>query len=326
MKSSIFIMLSLILSGILFAGNEVQAAEQYPAKPITLIVPLEAGSDGDILLRPVAQKASEILGKPIMVVNKPGAGSSIGFLEIHGAKPDGYVIGYGAIVMLTSKLAGVSRLGHADFTHLGAFYRMGTNVFGSTKTKRPFRTIEEAISFAKSHPGEISISSASKGQNLWVAVMAFMSRVGIDANVIPQAGAGGLPITQIAGGHADLAITHFPAAKSQLDAGNIRFLAVMGPERIPGYPDVPTLRDLGYDFSWEATGFIIGPPKMPKDVTDKLARAFEMAANDAEYHKFLAERSASAFYLPPKRVMDYLDERNKIVREIMDKAGILKEK
>jgi tripartite-type tricarboxylate transporter receptor subunit TctC len=326
MKSSTFIILSLILSGILFVGSEIPAAEQYPAKSITLIVPLEAGSDGDILVRPVAQKASEILGKPIIIVNKPGAGSSIGFLEIYGAKPDGYVIGYGAIVMITSKLAGVSRLGHTDFTHMGAFYRMGTNVFGSTKTKRPFKTIEEAISFAKSHPGEVSISSASKGQNLWVAVMAFISRVGIEANVIPQAGAGGLPITQIAGGHADLAITHFPAAKSQLDAGNIRFLAVLGPERIPGYPDIPTLREVGYDFSWEATGFIIGPPKMPKDITDKLTKAFETAANDPEYYKFLVGRSASPFYLPPNKVMDYLEERNKVVREIMLKAGILKEK
>lgn len=326
MKSSSFIVLSLILSGIILAGSEIQGAEQYPTKPITLIVPLEAGSDGDILVRPLCQKASEILGKPIIIINKPGAGSSIGFLEINGAKPDGYVIGYGAIVMLTSKLSGVSRLGYTDFTHLGAFYRMGTNVFGSTKTKRPFKTIGEVISFGKSRPGELSISSASKGQNLWVAVMAFISRVGIEANVIPQAGAGGLPITQIAGGHADLAITHFPAAKSQLDAGNIRFLAVLGPERVPGYPDVPTLRDVGYDFSWEANGFIIGPPKMPKDVTDRLTKAFEMAANDPEYHKFLLERSASPFYLPPNKVMDYLDDRNKIVREIMDKAGILKEK
>ena len=87
MKSSSFIILSLILSGVLFLGNEIQAAEEYPVKPITFIVPLEAGSDGDILVRPLCQKASEILGKPIIIVNKPGAGSSIGFLEVHGAKP-----------------------------------------------------------------------------------------------------------------------------------------------------------------------------------------------------------------------------------------------
>ena len=228
--------------------------------------------------------------------------------------------------MLTSKLTGVSRLGYPDFTLLGTFYRMYANVFGSTKTKRPFKTIEEAISFAKSHPGEVSIASASIGQSLWAAAMAFISGAGINVNVIPQAGAGGLAITQIAGGHADLAITHLAAARPQIDAGNVRFLAVMGHERAPGYENVPTLKDVGYDISWESTGFLIGPPKMPKDVTDKLAKAFEMAANDPKYHKFLLERFAAPFHLPPDKMMNYFDEQSKIVRDIMDKAGILKEK
>jgi len=84
---------------------------------------------------------------------------------------------------------------------------------------------------------------------------------GITLNVIPQSGAGGFTIMQVAGGHADIAITPLPAAMSQLQAGNVRLLAIIGPERAPEYPTIPTLRDIGYDISWESAGNVIGPQK-----------------------------------------------------------------
>jgi tripartite-type tricarboxylate transporter receptor subunit TctC len=320
---------TVVIVGVLvafFQGNEIRAAEPYPARPITFIVPVEAGSDADILARPLAQKASTFLSKPVVVVNKPGAGSSIGYREIYGAKPDGYTIGMATITIVSNKLQGIFPLDYHDFGLLGTFYRIYANVFGSTKTKRPFKTIEEVIAFAKSHPGQVSLASAGIGQSLWVAAMAFISGTGINVNVIPQPGGGGFAITQIAGGHADLAITHLPSAKPQIEAGNVRFLAVEGYERAPGYENVPTLKEVGYDISWESSGIIMGPPKMPKDVTDKLTKAFEVAANDPEYHKYLLERFTMPFYLPPDKIVNYLDGRRKVVREIMDKAGILKEK
>ncbi len=327
MRRVIFITLILIFSVVLFVVNKVAtAAEQYPQKPIVFVVPTEAGGAGDILVRPLCQIVSETLGKPIMIVNKPGAGTTLGNLEIYNAKPDGYVIGLGLLSLITSNLAGVSRLHFSNFTHMGSFYTMYFNVFGSTRTKRPFKTIEEVISFAKSHPKELSLASASKGSADWVGAVAFLLGTGIDVNVIPQAGGGGLTVVQIAGGHADLAAINLAAAKSQLDAGNIRFLAVMGPQRDPAYPDIPTLRDLGYDVVWESSGFIIGPPNMPKDVTNKLTEVFEMAANNPKYHEFLRSRLAMPVYLPPDKTVDLLDRQSKMARDIMQKAGILKEK
>lgn len=325
MRKSMFAISFLFLSGIIFGASDMRAAEPYPAKPITFIVPLEAGAAGDVLARPLVQNVSEILGKPMPIVNKPGAAMTLGNLEIHQAKPDGYVIGFAAASMLTSNLTGVSRLTYRDFTLLGTFYTQYSCVFGATKTKRPFKTIEEAISFAKSRPGDVSLSSVAVGQGLWVGAMAFISGTGIKLNVIPQAGGGGLTITQIAGGHADLAVTDLAAAKSQLDAGNIRFLAVLGKERAPTYQNIPTLKEIGYDIVWESTGFIVGPPKMPKDVTDKLVKAFEMAANNPSYHKFLFERFSTPLYLPPGKMIDYFDAQNKVMRDIISKAGILKE-
>jgi tripartite-type tricarboxylate transporter receptor subunit TctC len=97
-----------LISGAPFLPDKVNAGEKYPNKPITLIMPLEAGSDGDINLRPLMEKASELMGKPIIVVNKPGAAQTIGYREINKAKPDGYTLGIGLLTLVTTKLQGLA--------------------------------------------------------------------------------------------------------------------------------------------------------------------------------------------------------------------------
>jgi tripartite-type tricarboxylate transporter receptor subunit TctC len=316
---------SWVLFTVLCGPQPLRAADAYPAKPISFVVPIEAGSDGDIVSRPLAEKASAILGKPIVIVNKPGGGSSIGYREVYGSKPDGYRIGMATITIVTNKVQGLMPLDHHDFTLLGTFYRMYANIYGSTKTKHPFKTIQEVILYAKDHPGEIKLAASGIGASLWIGAMAFIVGTGIDINVIPQPGAAGFAMAQLAGGHMGLAVTHMAAGKPQMDGGNVTFLAVVGEERDPAYPNVPTLKDLGYNVSWESCGVLIGPPKMPAEVKEKLIQAFEKAANDPEYKKFLTDRFATPFYLAPDKVIPYLDGKRKLVRDIMTKAGIIKE-
>ncbi len=316
----------LSLSVILGLGDGSGAAEPYPAKPITFIVAGEAGADSDILCRPLVQKASAVLGQPMVVVNKPGAGSSIGFRELHDAKPDGYTIGWGGLPLIISKLQGIMPYDYHEFTLLGTFYVLHNNVFGSTKTKRPFKTMEEVISFARSNPGEVSIATGGIGMNTWIGGMALQIGTGLKFNIIPQPGAGGFIAAQVGGGHMDLGIAALPSMKSQLDAGNVRYLAVLGSKRAPGYKDVPTVKELGYDVQNEACGFVMGPPKLPKEVVDRLVKAFEIAANDPEYQKFILDRFTMPLYLPPEKIIPYLDGQRQVLRSIMEKAGILKEK
>jgi tripartite-type tricarboxylate transporter receptor subunit TctC len=313
---------AIAATGLCAAGAHAAAA--YPVKPITFIVPIEAGSDGDLLSRPLVEKAAAILGKPIIVENKPGGGNSIGCREIHNARPDGYTIGMTPITILTNKLQGLMPYDQRDFTFLGTFYRTYANLYASTKTKQPFKTVQEVIAFAKAHPGDVALASAGVGSSLWIGAQAFISGTGTKLNVIPQAGAGGLSITQVAGGHADITVTHMAAAKAQMDAGNIKFLAVFGNERDPAFPDVPTMKDLGYDVFWDSSGYVIAPQKLPKDVVEILTKAFGAAANDPEYHKFLKGRFADPFVMAPDKIVPALDEKQKLVRVIMEKSGILK--
>jgi tripartite-type tricarboxylate transporter receptor subunit TctC len=318
--------LSLVL-GAFMIGNVVHAAAPYPDKPIKLIVPNEAGADADVLIRQLAQRVSVLVDKPIMIVNKPGGGSSIGMREVHDSKPDGYTIGMSHATILINKPMGNMPYDHEGFTVLGTYATFIPIIVGATKTSRPFKTIQEVLSFAKANPGEVSIATSGVGQSWWVATLEFQEGTGAKFNIIPQAGTGAYAIAQAAGGHTDLAVVAVAAAKSQIEGGLVRFLAIFGSKKFPGYENIPTMKDAGYNnVNWESTQILIGPPGMPKEAVDKLVKAFEVASNEPEFKKFLVSRGAFPFYLPPDKAVAFFDEQRKVVQGVMDKAGILKAK
>jgi tripartite-type tricarboxylate transporter receptor subunit TctC len=310
----------------LFAFGTAAAADKYPVKPITAIVAVEAGADGDVLVRPILQSVSKMLGQPILVVNKPGGGSSIGYRELHAARPDGYTIGWGSATIITNKVQGVSPLDHHDFTQLGAYATYFPIVISSTKAKLQFNTIKDVLAYAKSNPGKVNMSTAGVGQSWWVAAMAFIGGTGINVNTIPQPGAGAMTVAQVAGGHAELGVAALGSAKSMIEAGQVKFLATLGEARAPApYDNIPTVKELGYDVSWESTNFLMGPPKMPKEVVAILVPAIEKAVKDPAFVKFAIERNTRWEYIPPGEVVRAFDKRRETVRAIMSKAGILKD-
>jgi len=326
MKRLLSVIASACLYSGLFSPGAAQAADKYPVKPILCIVAVEAGADGDVLVRPIMQRVSQMLGQPIVIVNKPGGGSSIGYREIHAARPDGYTIGWGSATIITNKLQGVSPLDYHDFTQLGAYATFFPIVIASTKSKLQFNTIQDAIAYAKANPGNVNMSTAGVGQSWWVAAMAFIGGTGIKVNAIPQPGAGALTVAQVAGGHAELGVAALGSAKSMVDSGQVKFLATLGDARAPApYDKIPTVKELGYDVSWESTNFVMGPPRMPKEIVAILVNAVEKAAKDPEYIKFANERNTRWEYLPPADVVPAFDKRRTTVREIMGKAGMLKE-
>ena len=304
-----------------------EAAEKYPVKPITVILPVETGSDGDVNLRPVLQKASEIIGKPMVVVNKPGGGQSIGYREIHAVRPDGYTIGMASTSIASMRLLGLLSYDHHGFTPIGLVYTTYPIIYASNKTQRPFRTMEEMIAFAKANPGEVSMATTAIGGIYWVTAMVLQHAIGIKLNIIPQEGSGGFVVTQVAGGHQDIGSSGFSAAKAQIDAGNVRFLAVVGSRRYPGkYDYAPMLKELGYNVSINSFTGLIGPPNMPKDITDKLIKTFEMAWNDPGVQKHLIGRNCIPLYLSGERFIQFCDKEKETNRKILGDAGLLKEK
>jgi tripartite-type tricarboxylate transporter receptor subunit TctC len=327
MKRSILIGFALLfvlgLSGFVAKSD---AADKYPAKPIIFLVPNEAGSSADMAARALAEKLQAQLGQPVVVTNKPGAGSTIGNRELHNAKPDGYTIGMSTATIFMNKLQGLLPYDHNDYTVLGSYLNWAPAVVASTKTKRPFNTMQEVIAAAKDKPGDVILSTGSVGQVWWVAAMDFIKKTGLQFNVVPQTSSSGAVVLQVAGGHADIGITDVTASKSQIDAGNLKVLALLGANRLPNYPSVPTMKELGYDTVTLSTHLALAPPKLPGEIKDILLKAFEKAANNPEYKDFLVKNNGIPSYATPEETIKWMNSQRDVYREIMRSAGILKEK
>lgn len=291
-----------------------EAVENYPAKPITVIIPAEAGSDGDILMRPVFQKASEILGKPMVVVNKPGGGNTLGFREVYNAKPDGYTIGMSVTSIASARLLGLLPYDHHGFAPIGLVFTGHPIIYGSVKGPRPFKTMEEVIQFAKRTPGEISIATIAVGGIYWIAAMVLQEGLGIKLNVIPQEGSGGLVITQVAGGHQDIGTSGFSSAKAQIDAGNVRLLAIIGDHRCFGpYSHAPTLKEIGYNLSLNTFGGLIAPRKTPKEIMDKLINTSKWRVVIRESSHISRRVIISLFISPGRNPLSFTIRKKKLI-------------
>jgi tripartite-type tricarboxylate transporter receptor subunit TctC len=326
MRKVCFVIMSILFCfGVLYSGIS-QAAEKYPVKPIQFIMPTEAGADADLISRPALAKVSQILGQPIMIVNKPGGGGSIGFREVLRAKPDGYTMGWGANNLISNRLQGISNFDHRNFIPLGPFAIYFPVVVAATNTQRPFKTIQEVITFAKANPDGVSMAVSGIGQNWWVAAMDFVRGTGVKINMIPQPGVGAMSMAQVAGGQTDLAIVALGSAKTMVDSGRVRLLASLGEKRAAApYDQIPTMRELGYDVSYESLNFAMAPQEVPKHIIDMWVKAMKTAVSEPAYVKFCTERNARWAYMTPEEINAYFEKREPVIREIMVKAGILKE-
>ena len=310
-----------------FGMANAAAGDGYPAKRITFIVPTEAGGDGDLLARALLEGVSARIGQPIVVVNKPGAAGAPGYREIHAAKPDGYTIGLAFPTLYMNKMRGLLPWDHHDFTLIAQHGSFTPIVVATAKTDRPLKTIKDAISYANKHPGQLKFALSVVGGSWWVAGMIFQANTKTVFKNIPQEGSGAVVITQLAGGHTDVGVSGLASALSQIEAGNLNFLATFGRERLPGkYSHVPTLIEAGYDITWDSPNLFIGPPRMPKNITEKLAKAIAIEANKPEFKKAALNINATPVYRAPDQLLGYLDKQKEVSREILRKNGILKEK
>lgn len=308
------------LSGVC---GQAAAQEQYPTKPITLIIPYEAGSGADVLTRPLVEKASKALGVPIMIVNKPGASGTIGLKQVLDSKPDGYTLGQHS-ALASNKMQGIFPKNQKDVDMIGVYqYDPATIVCNAGK---PWKTVQEMIEYARSRPEDVKVATSARGAIWWLATVTTAHVAKIKFNILPQAGAGGLAATQAAGGHTDLAIAGLPEFKTLIEAGNLRLLAVCGPNRIAGkYGSAPTMKELGYDVNVSATRCLLGPKGMPQPVLAKLQKVFGEAAQSKEYVDFLLAQNSVPLWQPGEEGVKNWNDQEKTFRPILEQAGLLKE-
>lgn len=268
-----------VLLGILCLAGTAWAA--YPEKPVTVIVPSNAGGGTDTMARLVAKFAEEYLGQPMVIVNKPGAGGQIGFESIARAKKDGYTIG----CIYTPHVAAHVSAGRAKYT-LDSFAPIANVVTDPgvlvVKADSPFNTVEELIAFAKENPGKLNGSTSGPGGDDDFALRQFEKAAGISINAVPSKGSSGQKAA-VMGGHVDLAFMNASQVEAQVDSGELRLLGIMTVKRRSYLPELPTFQEMGYEVYSDSSRGFAAPAGVPEDVMAKLMEVFDKVLNDPEF-------------------------------------------
>lgn len=297
--------------------------EKFPKQPINLIVPFAAGGGTDQSARKLAELIQRD-GVAVAVVNKPGGGGNIGFTEVAKAKPDGYTIGFATANLAINNAMGLSELSYKDFEAV-----IGVNTESgliSVRKDSKYKTIQDLINDAKANPGKLKIGVGSAGSPWLMGLYKLKDKANINFDIVTASTGGAEVASQLLGGHIDAAC-HAPSDfAGLLKSGDLRPLAVLGEKRSPHFPEVPTLKEAGYDVTQYGPRGIIAPKGTPQDVLDKIREIFKKALDSPEYREFLKAQLLEQFDLSGSEYAKFLKEEQDTYTELANKFNLKQQK
>lgn len=246
------------------AGAMAQRADDYPVKPIRMIVPFAPGGPPDVIGRPIVQKLSEVLGQPIIFDNRPGAAGMIGTEFVAKSPRDGYTLLYttgshNTNSLMYSKLPYDARKDFAPVTQISLSYGQIMIVHPSL----PVKSVKDMVALARAQPGKLYFGSAGVGNATHLTGAFFMASAKIDLTHVPYKGAGPA-LTDLLGGHIQILFPSISQVAAHITAGRVRAIALAGQIRAPLFPNIPTFAESGYPGvdmpGWQAMWFPAGTP------------------------------------------------------------------
>lgn len=296
---------SFLLALLLAAAAGLAQAQKYPDHPITLIVPWAPGGSTDQTSRALARAAQEHLGQPIVVLNKPGASTTIGMAELAKAKPDGYTIGTLSSSSYLLALQGRELPYHPidAFSYISYY---GDNLIGiAVPADSRWKTLGDLIADAKANPGKLNYGTAAIGSTQHLSTEALTLATGAKFTHVPQQGSAG-SMTALLGKHIDF-ITETSVWAPHVAAGRVRLLAVTSPKRASAYPDVPTFSELDVT-PIRSVQAIIGPAGMPEAQRKVLEGAFRKALKDPGFINTMKTLAMEIVDLPGPEVKKLVEQ------------------
>jgi tripartite-type tricarboxylate transporter receptor subunit TctC len=282
-------------------------AQEYPTRPVTMIVTYPAGGSTDIVGRIMAEGAGEILGQPIIVENVGGASGNIGTARVAKAASDGYTLVQCAIATCAVNTVLYPNRGfdiQKDFEPV--FYIGGVMNVVTVGAQSPVKTVPELVDYARANPGKITYGSSGVGSSTHLASAWLKTLSATEMIHVPYKGMAPA-IADLIGGHITMLIDNEPSILPQIKSGKVRALAVAGPQRSAALPDVPTMEEVGYK------GFIVEPwfgfmaPKgTPKAVIERLNAAFNRAIQNPRIRKKLEDVGLRPVGGPPERLAEQI--------------------
>ncbi len=295
----------------------------YPERPITIIVPWSAGGGTDATGRMIASLLEGELGQPVNVVNRTGGGGVVGHSAIANADPDGYTLGIITVEIGMMHWAGLTDLTGADYTPI-ALYNADPAGF-QVAAESPYETAEQALQGIRDKPEKYTASGTGQGGIWHLAMAGMLDKAGIDPSTVPWVPSqGAAPALQDLVAEGVTFVTcSVVEAESLMSAGRVRSLAVMADERLPAFPDVPTLKEAtGVDWTIAAWRGLGGPKGLPQDVVDTLIPAFQKVYESAEFQDFMNGRGFGLVWKPGEEFAEWMTQSDESLGSVMKSVGL----
>ncbi|MEO7938095.1 MAG: tripartite tricarboxylate transporter substrate binding protein [Burkholderiaceae bacterium] len=300
-------------------------AQSYPTRPITLVCPWGAGGGTDATTRIVASLLEKELGQPVTVVNRTGGSGVVGHSAIASAPPDGYTIGLATVEIGMMHWQGLTELTGASYTPIGLVNADPSGL--QVRADSPYKTVQDLLAAIKANPGKIKASGTGQGGIWHLAIAGLLRDQKIDPASVPWVPSNGAApgLQDMIAGGIELAPVSLPEARSLIDAGKVRSLAVMADEPSALYPNVPTLKKaIGSDWQMAAWRGIVAPKGLPADVRDKLAGAVKKVAASKDYTDFMAKQGYGVIYKGPDDFAKFMAKSDTELGATMKAVGLIK--
>jgi len=302
---------ALLLSCAAAAAPASQAADAFPQRPITLIVPFSAGGTFDLVARWAAEGASAQLGQSIIVENKPGAGGTLGGRMVSQAKPDGYTLLLSGVGPISISRVVYNNLGYDPGKALAPVVQLTSSpLILATSQEFPGTTVAEFVDFLKASPGRYNYASTGNGTIVHLAGEYFKQSTGTAFEHIPYTG-GSQTTLALLKGDATFSITNIPNVLQQVQSGKLKGLATTGPTRPAALPDLPTMAEAGIQ-GYDVTGWIgiFAPAGTPDEVVSRLNEAFAKAMQNPDIKTRLEQQGDSVAVGPVADFRKFVEESN----------------
>ena len=296
----------------------------FPEKPIEFTVPFAAGGGSDIMARTIAAiiEQEKILPQPLVVVNRPGASGVLGYMHVGQKSGDPYALTTATSSFIIQPLLGKMKLSYRDYTLVAGLALDEFVVV--VPAISPYRTVRDLIDGARKAPKNVKVGGTSAPSVDSIITYLMEKTGGVEFNFIAFK-SGGEVMTNLLGGHIDVASANPGEALTQIQAKKVRVLAAASTKRLTSLPDVPTLRESGLDVVVNQWRGVAAPSGLPKEAEGVLVSAFKRLSDSKAWQdKYLQENNLTPMYLPPEEFRRYLDADAEKTRQVLRGMDLIK--
>ena len=307
------------------AGFASAAAQGYPSRPITVIVPWGAGGGTDATARIIGSLLEKELGQPVNVVNRAGGSGVVGHAAIASAAPDGYTIGLATVEIGMMHWQGLTELTGASYTPLALVNADPAGV--QVRADASYKSINELLAAIKANPGKLKASGTGQGGIWHLALAGLLRDQKIDPGAVPWVPSNGAApgLQDMVAGGVDIAPVSLPEARALIDAGKVKSLVIMNDKPSALYPNVPTLKSaIGSDWTMAAWRGMLAPKGIPPEARDKLVAALQKVVAGKEYNDFMSSRGFGVVYAGPDDFAKFMAKSDFELGATMKAVGIAK--